>query len=378
MESSSSVKPKERKLPPPVPVKPVELLRKNIPPPVPPKPTSSRSFNSKSKDQLNSDVSSNSIVNYSLDTTCVEKGSNGGFLFSHYLTNPNRYEESDDYSSFDDDDFSDDERINTISDPNLYLHASNYTDNQFISVSGRAIEGVHGRESLNQPDCANFQSVEMLTEFGHLLEGNEQKAYFVAKEIVSSERIFVDCLRLICIEFRAAVAINILDADKKNISLPVISEAELSQIIVNFLPLKKLNEEILGDFEDRLKNWIILPKIADVLLQKGPFLKIFSAYIQDFEKQSNFLDECVKKYPRFRQALADFESTPICRNLTLKHYFLKPVQRLPQYRLLFESYLQCLTKSSIDYEDTVNTLRIVSEVAEHANKTMAEQDFIIY
>ena len=50
------------------------------------------------------------------------------------------------------------------------------------------------------------------------------------------------------------------------------------------------------------------------------------------------------------------------------------MQRLPQYRLLFESYLQHLSESSIDYHDTVNTLRIVTEVAEHANKTMAQQE----
>ena len=319
MESSPStehsVKPKERRqtLPPPVPSKPVGLLRKNLPPPVPPKP-SSRPFNVKStsKEQSNSTVPSKSISDYSMDTGIEKKpltqsNSSGGFLFTQYLTNPNRYEETDDYSSFDDDDFSDDESINTATNSHLYLHVNDYPGDQFIAQDV-SIEGDSGRGSLNQPEFADLQSEEE-TDFGNLLEGNERKAYFVAKEIASSERVFVDSLRLICTDFRAAVTSKLyLDADD---SLPIISEVELNQIIGNLSYLKKLNEELLNDFEERLKNWIVLPKIADVLLHKGPFLKLFSAYIQNFERQSHFFDECVKKYHRFRQTMKDFEYTPI-------------------------------------------------------------------
>ncbi|KAK8730059.1 hypothetical protein OTU49_008440 [Cherax quadricarinatus] len=51
---------------------------------------------------------------------------------------------------------------------------------------------------------------------------------------------------------------------------------------------------------------------------------------------------------------------------------LKPVQRIPQYRLLFEEYLKCLSESSPDYVDTQTALAVVANVAAHANATMKQ------
>ena len=73
---------------------------------------------------------------------------------------------------------------------------------------------------------------------------------------------------------------------------------------------------------------------------QGPFLKLYSSYIRDFSGQIALLDECVNKYPRFAKTLREFEAGPRCKNLSLKDYLLKPVQRLPQYRLLLTSYLK--------------------------------------
>lgn len=206
----------------------------------------------------------------------------------------------------------------------------------------------------------------------YTLEGKDKKAYFTAKEIASSERVFVDCLHLICVDFRAAVtaaAMNSRDG-------PVIPEAELNRIL-SYLPhLQNLNEELLNDFEMRIRRWAEEPRLADVIVRKGPFLKLYSAYIRDFQAQSALLEECVNKYPRFGRTLKQFEMSERCKGLSLKHYMLKPVQRLPQYRLLLEVYLRHLNETSPDYNDTVTALKVVTEVAEHANNSMKEEVFL--
>ena len=51
---------------------------------------------------------------------------------------------------------------------------------------------------------------------------------------------------------------------------------------------------------------------------------------------------------------------------------LKPVQRLPQYKLLLEDYLKHLDTDSIDWDDTTLALKIVSDAAEHANNTVKQ------
>jgi len=53
---------------------------------------------------------------------------------------------------------------------------------------------------------------------------------------------------------------------------------------------------------------------------------------------------------------------------------LKPVQRLPQYKLLLEDYLKHLDTDSIDWDDTTLALKIVSDAAEHANNTVKQGD----
>lgn len=196
----------------------------------------------------------------------------------------------------------------------------------------------------------------------------ERKAFMVIQELISSEKVFIDVLSLLTDDF-----VNFVKNVDKD---PIIPEQELDKII-DYLPqLKSFNEDLLKDFEGRMDNWTLYPKISDIIIRKGPFLKLFSTYIKNFEKQCNLLDEGTHKYNRFAKAIKDFEATDRCKKLSLKHYMLKPVQRLPQYRLLLEEYLSHQNPNSIDYDDTQRALRIVCDVADHANKTM-QQDVSI-
>ena len=83
-------------------------------------------------------------------------------------------------------------------------------------------------------------------------------------------------------------------------------------------------------------------------------------------------EECCKKYPKFGKFVKEFETFPQCRSLKLSHYLLKPVQRLPQYKMLLEDYLKHLDAAGDDYDDTTTALRIVTEAAEHANETVKQ------
>jgi len=188
------------------------------------------------------------------------------------------------------------------------------------------------------------------------LEAKQYKAFRIAEEITSSERVFVDCLELICEDFRAAVANE-------------IPEVELDKIL-SYLPhLCSLNQDLLSDFELRVRNWASNPRIADVIVRKGPFLKLYSSYIRDYSSQTALLSECIEKYPSFAKTLQQFEMSDRCKKLSLKHHMLKPVQRMPQYRLLLDNYLSNLEPDSPEYLDTVTALKVVTEVADHANNS---------
>lgn len=191
------------------------------------------------------------------------------------------------------------------------------------------------------------------------------KSLRIIEELISTEKIFIDVLKLLCQTFISYVEQSALD-------IKLIPSTDLNNIISPLPQLLSLNELLLEDMEVRMKNWNVHPKIADVIVKKGPFLKLYSTYIQNFENQCNLFDECCQKYPRFQKCVKDFEASDICKKLTIKHYMLKPIQRIPQYRLLLENYLKNQDEESIDYNDTITALHIVSDVANHANKSIKQ------
>merc|ERR1719410_1770712 len=197
----------------------------------------------------------------------------------------------------------------------------------------------------------------------------EKKVYYIAKEVMTSERVYVDVLRLLNIEFRDYV--QRARFESKNGIMP---DQDFVKLFSNLPELMMLNEDLLRDFQERINNWDDHKKIADVIIKKGPYLKLYCVYIRDFSAMNFHFDECCNRYPKFSKLVKEFEKLPRCQNLKLKHFMLKPVQRLPQYKLLLEDYLKHLDTDSIDWDDTTLALKIVSDAAEHANNTVKQGD----
>merc|ERR1719410_3208111 len=197
----------------------------------------------------------------------------------------------------------------------------------------------------------------------------EKKVYYIAKEIMTSEKTYVDVLKLINIDFRDYVQKARLESKSG-----ILPDHDFVKLFSNLPELMMLNEDLLRDFQERINNWDNHKKIADVIIKKGPYLKLYTVYIRDFSAMNFHFDEVCQRYPKFGKLVKEFEKLPRCQNLKLKHFMLKPVQRLPQYKLLLEDYLKHLVTDSIDWDDTTLALKIVSDAAEHANNTVKQGD----
>jgi len=197
----------------------------------------------------------------------------------------------------------------------------------------------------------------------------ERKLFFIAREIMSSERVYVDVLRLLNTEFREYV-----QKARHESKSGIMPDTDFVKLFSNLPELMMLNEDLLRDFEERVENWSKVKKIADVIVKKGPYLKLYTVFIRDFSAMNFHFEECCSRYPKFAKLVKEFEKMPRCQHLRLQHYMLKPVQRLPQYKLLLEDYLKHLEAEAEDFDDTTQALRIVSEAAEHANNTVKQGD----
>ncbi|NXD57290.1 FGD6 protein, partial [Corvus moneduloides] len=198
--------------------------------------------------------------------------------------------------------------------------------------------------------------------------GKKTKVYHIAKEIMSSEK-GGSVLFVLRQDFRDAVS-----HASRQLGKPVIEDRILNQILYYLPQLYELNRDLLRELEERLSHWLEHQRIADIFVKKGPYLKMYSTYIKEFDKNVALLDEQCKKNAGFASVVKDFEMSPRCASLALKHYLLKPVQRIPQYRLLLTDYLKNLLEESADYRDTQDALAVVIEVANHANDIMKQGD----
>uniref|UniRef100_A0A671X2N8 FYVE, RhoGEF and PH domain containing 6 n=1 Tax=Sparus aurata TaxID=8175 RepID=A0A671X2N8_SPAAU len=189
-------------------------------------------------------------------------------------------------------------------------------------------------------------------------EMKRKKVVHIAQEIMSSEK-----------DFRDAVA----KATRQN-GKPVVDERILSQILYYLPQLYQLNRDLLRELEERVAHWSDHQRLSDIFVQKGPYLKMYSTYIRQFDNNVALLDEQCRKNTAFAAVVKEFEMSPRCASLALKHYLLKPVQRIPQYQLLLTDYLKNLPEDSEDYKDTQAALSIVKEVANHANDIMKQGD----
>ena len=222
---------------------------------------------------------------------------------------------------------------------------------------------------------------------------NLQKLYHIVNEIYTSEAKFVATLRLLNVDFRQHIfgSEDLKDGYNNNnnnsngkpnaTDLAALNELKLAQQppydcvanILKHLPqLQVLNEQLLEEFHKAREQWPRTQKISHVLVKIGPFLKHYSSYIRELETNQQQYQENLKKFPHFAQHVRRFESQEKCQKLTVQHQLLKPIQRIPQYRLLLQHYLNHLKPDDRDYEDTVRALGVVSGVAEHANQSLKE------
>ncbi|XP_050929204.1 FYVE, RhoGEF and PH domain-containing protein 6 [Lates calcarifer] len=239
------------------------------------------------------------------------------------------------------------------------------SDDDIVANTSSSDEEDEGDSSSVSSKGDPEQPEESTTQSGQ----KKSKIHHIATEIMSSESVFVDVLRMLHVDFRDAVS----KASRQN-GKPVIEERLLNQILYYLPQLYELNQDLLRELKQRLAKWDENAQLADIFLKKGPYLKMYSTYIREFDKNVALLEEQSKRNPAFGAVVREFEASPRCANLALKHYLLKPVQRIPQYQLLLTDYLKNLSEDSNDYRDTQAALALVKDVANHANDIMKQGD----
>ncbi|XP_024901214.1 FERM, ARHGEF and pleckstrin domain-containing protein 2 isoform X3 [Pteropus alecto] len=155
------------------------------------------------------------------------------------------------------------------------------------------------------------------------------EAYFIAKEILATERTYLKDLEVITVWFRSAAV--------QEDALP----AGLSSLLFSSIdPIYELHSGFLRELEQRLALWErpsgatgSRQRIGDVLLRNMRQLKQFTGHFQRHDEVLMELEKAAKRVKKLEAVYKEFELQKVCY-LPLSSFLLKPTQRLLHYRRL--------------------------------------------
>ncbi|KAK6321352.1 hypothetical protein J4Q44_G00083280 [Coregonus suidteri] len=199
------------------------------------------------------------------------------------------------------------------------------------------------------------------------------RAFYIAKELVDTERLHVKALKLLQEDFREAVGAAVGDEGD-----PVLEEERLREILNELPDVYTLHRRILTELENRIRQWEESQRIADVILSRKFEFVVFTTYIGHYDRSMSLLDESCRTSPAFSAIVSQYEQSPAGDNVSLKHQLLQVIVRVAQYRLLLTDYLNNLSPDSKEYEDTLAALVVVSDIADQANDSLKHGENLLH
>ncbi|XP_008291393.1 FERM, RhoGEF and pleckstrin domain-containing protein 2 isoform X1 [Stegastes partitus] len=186
------------------------------------------------------------------------------------------------------------------------------------------------------------------------------KAYFIAKEILTTERTYLKDLEVITVWFRSAVI-------KEN----AMPEGLMTLLFSNIDPIYEFHRGFLKELDQRLALWEgrsnahvkgDYQRIGDVMLKNMCALKEFTSYLQKHDEVLTELEKASKRLKKLETVYKEFELQKVCY-LPLNTFLLKPIQRLMHYKLILERLCKHYSPIHRDHDDCKEALKEVAEIA---------------
>uniref|UniRef100_A0ABI7XIP1 FERM, ARH/RhoGEF and pleckstrin domain protein 2 n=1 Tax=Felis catus TaxID=9685 RepID=A0ABI7XIP1_FELCA len=194
------------------------------------------------------------------------------------------------------------------------------------------------------------------------------EAYFIAKEILATERTYLKDLEVLTVWFRSAVV--------KEDAMP----ADLMTLLFsNIDPIYEFHRGFLREVEQRLALWEGSSsahstgghqRIGDILLRNMHQLKEFTSYFQRHDEVLTELEKATKRFKKLETVYKEFELQKVCY-LPLNAFLLKPIQRLVHYRLLLSRLCGHYEPGHHDYADCRDALQAITEVTSTLQHSLA-------
>ncbi|XP_070498846.1 FERM, ARHGEF and pleckstrin domain-containing protein 2-like [Chironomus tepperi] len=194
------------------------------------------------------------------------------------------------------------------------------------------------------------------------------KAYFISKEILMTERTYRRDLDVINLRYRKMIAPD----DVEN----------LQPLFDYFESMVQHHSIFLRDLEHRIVMWEsrgddVKIRIGDVMLKNMVVLPIYEEYVEFHREIIQRLNDLFTTDDRFQQIYKEFEQEKVCY-LPLSTFLLKPLHRLLHYQKLLELLLEYYSDENDDKTDVQGSLVMLSRTNEIVREQIVEtENFVL-
>ncbi|KAG9335548.1 hypothetical protein JZ751_004451 [Albula glossodonta] len=216
----------------------------------------------------------------------------------------------------------------------------------------------HTAPNLKYPACGSAPGPPLAPRFP------TDKAYFIAKELLTTERTYLKDLEVITVSFQNSVG--------KDEATP---ESLRNSIFSNFDPLHKFHSSFLREVEQRLALWEgrsnahikgDYQRVGDVMLKNVQGIKKHSEALLELEK-------ACRSSRRLEALCRDFELQKVCY-LPLNVFLLRPLHRLMHYKQILERLCKHYPPTHQDFRDSRAALADVSEMVAQLHCPMIKME----
>ncbi|XP_044072861.1 FERM, ARHGEF and pleckstrin domain-containing protein 1-like isoform X1 [Siniperca chuatsi] len=197
------------------------------------------------------------------------------------------------------------------------------------------------------------------------------RAYFIAKELLTTERTYLKDLEVVTVSFQSAVGQD--EATPDSLKNTVFS---------TFEPLHKFHTGFLREVEQRLALWEgrsnahikgDYQRIGDVMLKNLQGLKPLTANLHRQSEVLLELEKVCRASRRLEGLCRDFELQKVCY-VPLSVFVLRPLHRLSHYKQILERLCKHYPATHVDFRDCRAALADVSEVVEQLQGSLIKME----
>uniref|UniRef100_A0A669Q7Y1 FERM, ARHGEF and pleckstrin domain-containing protein 1 n=1 Tax=Phasianus colchicus TaxID=9054 RepID=A0A669Q7Y1_PHACC len=220
---------------------------------------------------------------------------------------------------------------------------------------------------LNDPSCIRTEEEEEVKKKRFPTE----KAYFIAKEVATTERTYLKDLEVITSWFQSAV--------NKEDCMP---ETLKNLIFSNFEPLHKFHTGFLKEIEQRLALWEGRSnahikgghqRIGDVMLKNIQSMKQLTIHLWKHDEILTELENGIKNSRKLETFCRDFELQKVCY-LPLNTFLLRPLHRLMHYKQIMERLCKHYPPNHPDFRDSRAALAEITEMVAQLHGNMIKME----